>query len=41
MYGIEFEVSEEVMGEDFVVPIGKAKIMRKGKFKLFQIIFDF
>jgi len=30
MYGIEFQVSDEVMGEDFVLPIGKAKIMREG-----------
>ena len=31
MYGQSFEVSEEVMSEDFVVPIGKAKIQRAGK----------
>jgi pyruvate dehydrogenase E1 component beta subunit len=30
MYGKEFEVSDEVMSEDFVLPIGKAKIMREG-----------
>lgn len=31
MYNEEFTVPEEVMGEDFLLPIGKAKIMREGK----------
>lgn len=31
MYNEEFSVPEEVMGEDFLIPIGKAKIMREGK----------
>jgi len=31
MYGETFEVSDEVMGKDFVLPIGKAKIQREGK----------
>lgn len=31
MYGRPFNVSEEVLGEDFVLPIGKAKIMQEGK----------
>lgn len=30
LYGATFEVPEEVAGDDFVVPIGKAKIMREG-----------
>jgi len=30
MYGQEFDVSEEVMSPDFVVPLEKAKIMRAG-----------
>lgn len=30
MYGISFEVSDEVMSDDFVLPIGKAKIERPG-----------
>lgn len=30
LYGESFEVKEEVQGSDFVVPIGKAKIMREG-----------
>jgi pyruvate dehydrogenase E1 component beta subunit len=30
MYGVTFNCSEEVMGKDFLVPIGKAKIMREG-----------
>jgi len=31
MYGVAFEVSEEVKSPDFVIPIGKAKIMKEGK----------
>ena len=31
MYGEAFEVSDEVMGKDFIIPIGKAKIQRPGK----------
>eukprot|EP00331_Platyophrya_macrostoma_P014458 CAMPEP_0176414788 /NCGR_PEP_ID=MMETSP0127-20121128/5452_1 /TAXON_ID=938130 /ORGANISM="Platyophrya macrostoma, Strain WH" /LENGTH=326 /DNA_ID=CAMNT_0017794725 /DNA_START=175 /DNA_END=1155 /DNA_ORIENTATION=+ len=31
MYGVEFEVDDKVMDRDFVLPIGKAKIMRPGK----------
>jgi len=31
MYGITFDVSDEVLSEDFLLPIGKAKIMREGK----------
>ena len=31
MYGTAFEVSSEVMSDDFVLPIGKAKIMKPGK----------
>lgn len=31
MYGTAFELSPEVMSPDFVLPIGKAKIMRAGK----------
>ena len=31
MYGTSFEVSSEVMSEDFVLPIGKAKVMKQGK----------
>uniref|UniRef100_A0A4W3K321 Pyruvate dehydrogenase E1 component subunit beta n=1 Tax=Callorhinchus milii TaxID=7868 RepID=A0A4W3K321_CALMI len=30
MYGVAFEVSEEVQSKDFVIPIGKAKIERTG-----------
>lgn len=30
MYGTSFDVSAEVMSPDFVLPIGKAKIMREG-----------
>ena len=31
LYGESFEVSDEVLGKDFLVPIGKAKVMREGK----------
>lgn len=31
MYGVSFELSEEVLSKDFVVPIGKAKIEKQGK----------
>jgi pyruvate dehydrogenase E1 component beta subunit len=31
MYGESFEVSEEAMSKDFVIPFGKAKIEREGK----------
>lgn len=31
MYGTAFEVSDEVLSKDFVIPIGKAKIEREGK----------
>ncbi|XP_030061217.1 pyruvate dehydrogenase E1 component subunit beta, mitochondrial [Microcaecilia unicolor] len=30
MYGVPFEMSEEVLAKDFVIPIGKAKIERAG-----------
>lgn len=30
MYGIEFDMSDEVMDKDFLIPIGKAKIERAG-----------
>lgn len=33
MYGTAFEVSDEVMSKDFVVPIGKAKIEREGELR--------
>jgi len=31
MYGEKFEVEEAVLGSDFLIPIGKANIERKGK----------
>jgi pyruvate dehydrogenase E1 component beta subunit len=31
MYGITFDMSEQSLGPDFLVPIGKAKIEREGK----------
>lgn len=31
MYNESFTVPDSVMGQDFLIPIGKAKIMRQGK----------
>ena len=31
MYGVQFEMSEEAMSPDFLIPIGKAKIEREGE----------
>lgn len=31
LYGVSFPVSEEVLRDDFVLPIGKAKIERAGE----------
>jgi pyruvate dehydrogenase E1 component beta subunit len=31
MYGVEFELDDKVMDKDFLIPYGKAKIMRPGK----------
>ncbi|XP_013775312.1 pyruvate dehydrogenase E1 component subunit beta, mitochondrial-like [Limulus polyphemus] len=31
MYGTSFEISDEVLSKDFLIPIGKAKIEREGK----------
>lgn len=31
LYGTSFAVSDQVLDKDFVLPIGKAKIMRPGK----------
>lgn len=31
MYGAQFEMSEEAMSADFLIPIGKAKIERPGE----------
>ena len=30
MYGVNFDMSDEAMKDDFVLPIGKAKIEREG-----------
>lgn len=32
MYNQSFTVEDAVMDKDFLVPIGKAKIMREGKY---------
>ena len=38
MYGITMELSDEALSEDFLIPIGKAKIEREGDY--FSIIID-
>jgi hypothetical protein len=30
MYGESFEVDEEIMGKDYMLPIGKGEIAREG-----------
>jgi pyruvate dehydrogenase E1 component beta subunit len=30
MYGVGFDVSDEVLSKDFLLPIGKAKVEREG-----------
>ena len=38
MYGMEFQISEEALSKDFLIPIGKAKIERPGaKIILFSL----
>ena len=32
MYGSSFEISDEALSPDFVIPIGKSKIEREGNF---------
>ena len=31
MYGTTFEIEDKVMEDNFLVPIGKAKVMKQGK----------
>ena len=43
MYGTAFDVSDEVLSKDFLVPIGKAKIERAGEnfvIYIFLLIFN-
>ena len=32
MYGVSFEMSDEALSKDFLIPIGKAKIERPGEY---------
>lgn len=32
LYGVQFPMSDEAQAEDFVIPIGKAKIEKEGEF---------
>ena len=32
LYGLSYDVSDEALSKDFVIPIGKAKIEREGKY---------
>lgn len=31
MYGVQFDMSEEALSKDFVIPIGQAKIEKQGE----------
>lgn len=37
LYGVSFPMSDEAQGEDFVVPIGKAKIELEGEYVVLGI----
>jgi pyruvate dehydrogenase E1 component beta subunit len=39
LYGLQFDMSDEAMSKDFVIPIGKAKIEKTGKY--FSLCRDF
>ncbi len=32
MYGTTFDIADDVLDENFVLPIGKAKVQRQGKY---------
>jgi len=34
MYGVSMDMSDEALDKDFLLPIGKAKIEREGKYGL-------
>ena len=36
MYGVTMELSDEAVSPDFLIPIGKAKIERAGKDKVYS-----
>ena len=38
MYGAQFEMSDEAMDPDFVIPFGKAKIERAGSSRFFSLL---
>ena len=38
MYGAQFEMSDEAMDPDFVIPFGKAKIERAGNSRFFSLL---
>ena len=42
MYGISFDMSDEAMKDDFVLPFGKAKIEREGLTQLISnvLVYD-
>lgn len=37
LYGNQYPIRDEVLEKDFVLPIGKAKIERKGKYQIYKI----
>ena len=36
MYGLPFDVSDEALDKNFLIPIGKAKIEKAGNYKQFK-----
>ena len=41
MYGVQFEMSEEALSPDFLIPFGKAKVEREGWFGIQDFISEF
>lgn len=36
LYGVQYPMSDEALSADFVLPLGKAKVERAGKFRIFS-----
>lgn len=40
LYGVPFEMSDEAMSKDFVIPLGKAKIEKNGVYIFYLLKYD-
>lgn len=40
LYGVQYPMSDEALSSDFVLPIGKAKIERAGKFPDILVVYS-